>query len=258
MLRFARAPSRATSSVRGGVRGCTAIKRSFAPINRRCESPPRARVAGCTCNFNAHVEQPFETFVVAFAFGFFRGSQIKNVNKQGGVRGVGNRPKAAHGSFCSTHSFFGCFDLLSFCFFVLFSYFFFPLCFGALSVWHVATADAASVAPAHALHSSQDIRYISRFHTGNPIGTWLCSISKLTILNFSFHLFFILFSIFCLNFFEFFKLFRFVCSLQKKNGSLLNISFDFLMFFSHFFFVFLFILFGNFKKKFNARCQFCL
>lgn len=116
MLRFARAPSRATSSVRGGVRGCTAIKRGFAPINRRCESPPRARVAGCTCNFNAHVEQPFEAFVVAFAFGFFRGSQIKNVNKQGGVRGVRNRPKAAHGSFCSTHSFFGCFDLLSFCF----------------------------------------------------------------------------------------------------------------------------------------------
>lgn len=89
----------------GGVRGCTAIKRGFAPINRRCESPPRARVAGCTCNFNAHVEQPFETFVVAFAFGFFRGSQIKNVNKQGGVRGVRNRPKAVYGSFCSTHIF---------------------------------------------------------------------------------------------------------------------------------------------------------
>lgn len=88
-----------------GVRGCTAIKRGFAPINRRCESPPRARVASCTCNFNAHVEQPFETFVVAFAFGFFRGSQIKNVNKQGGVRGVRNRPKAVYGSFCSTHIF---------------------------------------------------------------------------------------------------------------------------------------------------------
>lgn len=116
-------------------------------------------------------------------------------------------------------------------------------------MWHVATADAATVAPAHALHSSQDIRYISRFHTGNPIGTWLCSISKLTILNFSFNLFFILFSIFYSDFFEFFKLFRFVCSLQKKIVCLLNISFDFLMFFSHFFFVFLFILFGKLQKK---------
>lgn len=172
--------------------------------------------------------------------------------------GFRNRPKAVYGSFCSTHIF----QLLRFVVFVLFCFviscFVFPLCFGALSVWHVATADAASEAPAHALHSSQDIRYISRFHTGNPIGTWLCSISKLTILNFSFHLFFI--SIFYFDFFEFFELFEFVCSLQKKKyiACLLNISFDFLMFFSHFFLFFFYFLFRKLQKKFNARCQFCL
>lgn len=114
--------------------------------------------------------------------------------------GVRDRPKAVYSCFCSTHIFSCCccFDLLSLFCFVISCFFFFPfspLCFGALSMWHVATADAATVAPANALHSSQDIRYISRFHTGNPIGTWLCSISKLTILNFSFvFLFLFLFS----------------------------------------------------------------
>lgn len=125
-------------------------------------------------------------------------------------------------------------------------------------MWHVATADAASVAPAHALHSSQDIRYISRFHTGNPIGTWLCSISKLTILNFSFHLFFILFSIFyfdfsnSLNFSNLFAHFKKNCMFVKY---FIWFSYVFLSFL--FCFSFLFCL-ENLKKKFNARCQFCL
>lgn len=116
-------------------------------------------------------------------------------------------------------------------------------------MWHVATADAASVAPAHALHSSQDIRYISRLHTGNPIGTWLCSISKLTILNFQLFFSYVFYSIFYFDFFEFFELFEFVCSLQKKIVCLLNISFDFLMFFSHFYFVFLFYFVWETSKK---------
>lgn len=45
---------------------------------------------------------------------------------------------------------------------------------------------------------------------------------------------------------------------KKSIACLLNISFDFLMFFSHFFLFFFYFLFGKLKKKFNARCQFCL
>lgn len=75
MLRFARDPSRATSS---GSGSCT---RGQSHKTGLCAHKSEMRVASCTCNFNAHVEQPFESFVFV-SFLFFCGSQIKNVNKQ--------------------------------------------------------------------------------------------------------------------------------------------------------------------------------
>lgn len=105
-------------------------------------------------------------------------------------------------------------------------------------MWHVATADAASVAPAHALHSSQDIRYISRFHTGNPIGTWLCSISKLTILNFQLFFSFVFYSIFYFLFRFFRILWTFqICLLTSKKNCM------FVKYFIWFSYVFLSFLF---------------
>lgn len=97
-------------------------------------------------------------------------------------------------------------------------------------MWHVATAAAAVLAPANALHSSQDIRYFSTFRTGNPIGTW-----QFSILNFAFVFYFYITSSSL-----YFELLKFCFSLQKKNKYRMYVEFhSFFLCFSIFSFSFL-------------------